>query len=109
MLTVIVPSFVAADVLSNEIPTNPSSALVGWFALFNVISPSLITTELLFPIIPAVFLADKTIPAPLAVVPELVTAALLPALIPTESSFVTEIIPALFTSSLLSSLVSFWA
>ena len=109
MLTVIVPLFVAVEVLSTDIPTNPSDELVGCVVLFKVISPVLVTTELLFPIIPAVFLADKTIPLPSAVTPELVIVALLLALIPTELSFVTLISPVLFISNLSSSTVSFCA
>ena len=63
----------AVEVLSKEIPTNPSAEELGWDVLLKVISPVFVTSDSLFPIIPAVFLANKAIPFPSAANPEFFT------------------------------------
>ena len=107
MLTVIVPSFVAVDVLSREIPTNPSAEEVGCVALLKVISPVFFTSDLIFPIIPAVFLASKTIPLPFTAKPVFFIVDSLLEYIPTELSFVTLISPLFSATNFSLSFASF--
>ena len=109
LLTVIVPSFVAVEVLSKEIPTNPSAEELGCVALFNLISPVFVTSVPLFPIIPAVFLASKTIPLPFTANPEFFTVDFLFEYIPTELSFVTLISPLFSATNWALSFASFSA
>ena len=95
------------DVLSREIPTNPSAEEVGCVALLKVISPVFFTSDLIFPIIPAVFLASKTIPLPFIAKPIFFIVDSLLEYIPTELSFVTLISPLFSATNFSLSFASF--
>ena len=101
---IILPLFVPVEAFS-DIPTKPSEEPDGVAVLVSIL-PVLLTTELLFPIIPTVLLALKTIPSvpdPLFVIVDFSPK------IPAEPSLLTLIILVFFTTDLVFAAPLFWA
>ena len=101
---IISPLFVPVEAF-RDIPTKPSEEPDGVTVDVSIL-PVLVTSESLFPIIPAVFLAVKTIPSvpfPLFVIVDLSPR------IPAEPSLLTLIILVFFTTDLVFAVPLFWA